>query len=84
MRYALNLAEDGHILSVTFEKYATDNMPVVEELPEGDVADYRYVNEEFVYDPIPKPVVEEFPSQLDILEAQVTYTAMMTDTLLEV
>lgn len=24
------------------------------------------------------------PSQLDILEAQVTYTAMMTDTLLEV
>ena len=24
------------------------------------------------------------PSQLDIIEAQVTYTAMMTDTLLEV
>lgn len=84
MRYALNLAEDGRILSVTFEKYATDNMPVVEELPDGDVADYRYVNEEFIYDPLPKPVVEETPSQLDILEAQVTYTAMMTDTLLEV
>ena len=28
--------------------------------------------------------VMEQPSQLDILEAQVTYTAMMTDTLLEV
>ena len=28
--------------------------------------------------------VEEAPTQLDILEAQVTYTAMMTDTLLEV
>lgn len=26
---------------------------------------------------------EEQPSQLDIIEAQVTYTAMMTDTLLE-
>lgn len=26
---------------------------------------------------------EETPSQLDILEAQVTYTAMMTDTLIE-
>ena len=26
----------------------------------------------------------ETPSQLDIIEAQVTYTAMMTDTLLEV
>lgn len=29
-----------------------------------------------------KPI--EKPSQLDIIEAQVTYTAMMTDTLLEV
>lgn len=28
--------------------------------------------------------VELMPSQLDIIEAQVTYTAMMTDTLLEV
>lgn len=27
---------------------------------------------------------EQKPSQLDIIEAQVTYTAMMTDTLLEV
>ena len=33
--------------------------------------------------PEPEPV-EEQPSQLDIIEAQVTYTAMMTDTLLEV
>ena len=31
---------------------------------------------------IPDP--EEVPSQLDMIEAQVTYTAMMTDTLLEV
>ena len=31
-------------------------------------------------------IIEEpdIPSQLDIIEAQVTYTAMMTDTLLEV
>ena len=27
---------------------------------------------------------EAAPSQLDIIEAQITYTAMMTDTLLEV
>ena len=33
--------------------------------------------------PEPEPVESE-PSQLDIIEAQVTYTAMMTDTLLEV
>lgn len=30
---------------------------------------------------LPQP--EETPSQLDLIEAQVTYTAMMTDTLLE-
>ena len=29
-------------------------------------------------------VTEETPSQMDRIEAQVTYTAMMTDTLLEV
>jgi len=30
------------------------------------------------------PEEEVVPTQLDIIEAQVTYTAMMTDTLLEV
>lgn len=32
---------------------------------------------------LPEPTEPE-PTQLDIIEAQVTYTAMMTDTLLEV
>lgn len=34
--------------------------------------------------PEPDPAPEPEPTQLDIIEAQVTYTAMMTDTLLEV
>ena len=34
--------------------------------------------------PEPEPLPEPEPTQLDVLEAQVTYTAMMTDTLLEV
>ena len=34
--------------------------------------------------PEPEPEVEPAPSQLDMIEAQVTYTAMMTDTLLGV
>ena len=33
-------------------------------------------------EPVPEPEAE--PTQLDIIEAQVTYTAMMTNTLLEV
>lgn len=34
--------------------------------------------------PEPEGSVDPEPTQLDIIEAQVTYTAMMTDTLLEV
>lgn len=34
--------------------------------------------------PEPEPVPDPEPTQLDLIEAQVTYTAMMTDTLLEV
>ena len=38
-----------------------------------------------VPEPTPEPEpVEPKPTQLDMIEAQVTYTAMMTDTLLEV
>lgn len=85
MKYALNLAEDGRILSVTFEKYAPEDAVKVEEFPDGNVADYRYVDGEFIYDPLPEPEQPiNAPTQMDILEAQVTYTAMMTDTLLEV
>ena len=34
--------------------------------------------------PEPEPIPEAEPTQLDIIEAQVTYTAMMTDTLVGV
>ena len=53
--YALNLDENGRILSVTFDKYAPPSQPRVNELPDGDVHDYLYVNGEYVYDPIPVP-----------------------------
>lgn len=84
MKYALNLADDGRILSVTFEKYAPADAVAVEMLPEGNVADYRYVDGACIYAPIPVENTDEQPTQLDRIEAQVAYTAMMTDTLLEV
>ena len=82
--YALNLAEDNRILSATYDKYAPKKQPRVETLPDGDITDYKYQNGKYIYDPLPKPEETVEPTQLDILEAQVTYTAMMTDTLLEV
>lgn len=61
-----------------------DGMPIVDSFPEDDVADYLYIDGEYVYSPLPVEEVVEQPTQLDRIEAQVTYTAMMTDTMLEV
>lgn len=83
MKYALNLAEDGRILSATYEEFAFEGNALVDELPEGDISEYLYVDGKYIHDPHPEPEVDEQPSQLDMIEAQVTYTAMMTDTLLE-
>lgn len=80
--YALNIDSDGRILSATMEEFAQAESVLVNELPEGNIADYLYADGQYVYEPLPAP--EETPTQLDIIEAQVTYTAMMTDTLLEV
>ena len=55
MKYALNLNEDGRILSATYEKYAAENMPIVDTLPEGDLYEYIYQNGEYIHDPLPKP-----------------------------
>ena len=84
MLYALNLNQENRILSVTFDKYAPIDQPRVEKLPGGNVCDYLFIDGEYIYDPLPVVEPEVVPTQLDMIEAQVTYTAMMTDTLLEV
>lgn len=52
--YALNIAEDGRILSATYEQYAAAEQPLVEALPDGNIADYRYAEGAYVYDPLPE------------------------------
>lgn len=54
-KYALNLDEDGRILSATYESYAVPGMPIVNTLPDNDITDYKYINNEYVYDPLPQP-----------------------------
>jgi hypothetical protein len=56
MRYALNIKEDGQILSATYKEYATENMILVDELPEGNIADYKYIDGEYIYNPLPSPI----------------------------
>ena len=70
MMYALNLNEDNRILSVTFDQFAPKSQPRVEQLPDGDVNDYLYVNCEYVYDPLPvPPTPEPQPTADEILDA---------------
>lgn len=78
IQYALNLASDGRVLSATYPKYAPADAVIVDELPEGNLADYRYVDGEFVHDPLPLEVVEETPD----LEAQVQELREALDMLL--
>ena len=67
MKYALNVNEDGRILSSTFEKYATENMPLVDDLPNGNIADYLYLGGEYIYDPIPEPEMPKEPTTDTVL-----------------
>ena len=60
-----------------------------ENFPFGDITVDKTQTPPVVtsWSPLPMPEPEDIgeePTQLDIIEAQITYTAMMTDTLLEV
>ena len=49
-----------------------------------EIAKKEAYNGEYTIEDDGQPDPTETPSQLDMIEAQITYTAMMTDTLLEV
>lgn len=53
--YALNIdSATGRVLSATFPEFAANDAVLVDELPEGDISDYLYMDGEFIHDPIPK------------------------------
>ena len=54
--------------------------------PIDNVTKFAWYDEDYeeVMMYVPYPVLEDTPSQLDRIEAQITYTAMMTGTLFEV
>lgn len=57
--YALNLGEDGRILSATKDQYGAEGQPRVEALPTGetdkekDITNWLYVDGQYQYDPLP-------------------------------
>lgn len=74
-KFALKLAEDGRILSATYEKYADadadavlrDKLPTGETEREKDIHNWLDINGEYVYDPLPEPEPEpEQPSETSV------------------
>lgn len=67
---ALNLGEDGRILSCTYDEYAPEGQPRVTQIPDDNIADYKYIDGEYIYDPLPQPKPPE-PAETtdDVLNA---------------
>lgn len=81
MKYAIIIAEDGRVMSVTSEQYAPKNAILVDTLPDGNRYDYRYIDGVYVYDPIhkeepvePTPTLEE---RVSAVEDQLAFTKII-------
>ena len=85
MTYALNLADDGHVLSATYPEFAPADAPTCEALPEGDISDYIFntTTQEFTYDPLPHEDTPETPSVEDQLAELREQNNMLMECLLE-
>lgn len=72
--YAISLDEDNRILSTTFEEYASDTDILVESLPEGDVSDYLYVDNEFIFSEAPWKNATRIREEVNELKAKLKET----------
>ena len=72
--YALNLGDDGRVLSAAGDQYGAEGQPRVATLPEGDLYDYKYVDSEYIYDPLPKPEpAEQTTEEQDALKLLINH-----------
>lgn len=66
---ALNLEkETGRILSAwkVLPDGNYDGMPIVEELPDGDITEYLYIDGQYIHDPLPEPEQPEPVEELTV------------------
>lgn len=87
--YAINLAADGRVLSASYRIPGIDypGMITVDSLPEGDISDYRYVDGEYAYDPLPRRSPEESPTledRVEMLESDAAETREALEMILSV
>lgn len=68
--YSLNLDADNRILSTCVCLEGFEYINIAGALPEGNISDYKYVDGEYVYDPLPKPEPQpKEPTTNDVLNA---------------
>lgn len=69
--FALNLNEEKRILSacVVLEKVDYTGMTIVNKLPEGNIADYLYIDSKYVHSPLPVEPVAAIVTEAERLEA---------------
>lgn len=68
--YSLNLDTDNRILSACVCLDGFEYTNIVDALPDGDISDYKYIDGEYVYDPLPEPEPQPTePTADEILDA---------------
>lgn len=61
----IDVGSDNRVTGVRYPKFADHGDTVVDKLPEGDLLDYKYVDGQFVYDPLPRPPEPDPPADLE-------------------
>ena len=86
MKIYILIDEAKRVISANYDRY--DKEEIETEMPSeitelGQIHQYIYENDELIYSPDKTEYTVEVMSPYDRIEAQVLYTAMMTDTLME-
>jgi len=87
--YAINLDDNDRILRATIQQFADSESILVDSLPTGqtakeqDITNWLYQGGQYVYSPKADPTPPPEPIDIDRLDAQMLFTAMMTDTLMQ-
>ena len=53
--YNLKLGADNRILSACVCLDGFEYTNIVDTLPDDDISDYKYIDGEYIYDPLPEP-----------------------------
>lgn len=78
----IKIDNEGRVTAASYNYHCGDDeieVTIPEEIGNlSNIHNYKYIDGNFVYDPIPEVEEEDLPSDLDRLDARLTYIEMMT------